>query len=187
VFSIALASLVFAMKWPEATVRFGLRVSLLPRFAPRIASLIEVKALDMIRGFAAVRHTRSLVYFVSYSVIYWICNGLCMYVLGRAFGLDLSVTGAFATMGLVSVGIMLPNSPGLVGQYQWFMLLGLSLYLGPAVAKEGSSLYATTFAFANVQYGLQVTWYLLCGALGLATRYVSFHDVLAARRVEPST
>jgi hypothetical protein len=67
------------------------------------------------------------------------------------------------------------------------MLLGLSLYLGPAVAKEGSSLYATTFAFANVQYGLQVTWYLLCGALGLATRYVSFHDVLAARRVEPST
>lgn len=185
VFSFALGTLLFAMKWPEATVRFGLRLSLFPRLAPRIASAIEARALDMIRGFTTIRDARALLYFVAYSVIYWVCNGLCMYVLGRAFGLELSVTGAFATIGLVSIGIMLPNSPGLVGQYQWFMLLGLSLYLGADAAREGSSLYAMTFAFANVQYGLQVAWYLLCGALGLATRYVSFHDVLAAR-AEPA-
>jgi hypothetical protein len=186
VFAIALGSLLLAMKWPESTVRFGLRLSLLPRFAPRVASVLERKALDMIGGFTAIRDARSLFGFVAYSIVYWVCNGLCVYVLGRAFGLELSLVGAFATMGLVSVGIMLPNSPGLVGQYQWFMLLGLSLYLGPDAAKEGSSLYATTFSFANVQYGLQVAWYLVCGALGIATRYVSFHDVWAARRIEPS-
>src|SRR5690606_12933518 len=111
VFAIALGFLLLAMKWPEQSVRTALRMSLLPRFAPRIARVLEAKALDMIRGFTAVRDTRSLIYFVSYSILYWASNGLCMYVLGRAMGLDLSTIGAFATMGLVSVGIMLPNSP----------------------------------------------------------------------------
>ena len=48
-------------------------------------------------------------------------------------GLPLSLTGAFATMGLVAVGISLPNSPGLVGQFQWLTMLGVSLDLGSGI------------------------------------------------------
>jgi glycosyltransferase 2 family protein len=187
VFSVALIGLVFAMKWPEQTVRFGLKMTLLPRIAPRIAGAIERKALQMISGFSALRDPRNLALFAIWSLVYWVANGLSFYVLGRAFGLDLSFVGSFAVMGLVAVGVMLPNSPGLVGQYQWFMLLGLSLYLGPAAAIEGSPVYVTAFAFANAQYVLQVGWYFLCGALGLATRYVSFHDVWDARRGTSAT
>ena len=84
-------------------------------------------------------------------------------------------------MGLVAVGITLPNSPGLVGQFQWFTLLALTLYLGPDANTAHTPLYALTFAFANVHYGLQVGWYILCGALGLATPWVSFHDLWTAR------
>jgi hypothetical protein len=90
-------------------------------------------------------------------------------------------------MGLVAVGITLPNSPGLVGQFQWFTLLGLSLYI-PGAATKGSAVYGTAFAFANVHYGLQVVWYVACGALGLATRHVSFHDLWEARALpDPKT
>jgi uncharacterized membrane protein YbhN (UPF0104 family) len=63
-----------------------------------------------------------------WSLIYWIANGMGMWVLARGMGLDVSVVGAFATMGIVAVGITLPNTPGLVGQFQWFTALGLSLY-----------------------------------------------------------
>ena len=71
------------------------------------------------------------------------------------------MVGAFATMGLVAVGITLPNSPGLVGQFQWFTLLGLSLYLGPGAAdKQHTRCTRSTFAFANVHYVLQVSWYV---------------------------
>jgi hypothetical protein len=84
-------------------------------------------------------------------------------------------------MGLVAVGITLPNAPGLVGQFQWFTLMGLSLYV-PGAATKTSAIYPTAFAFANTHYGLQVAWYILCGALGLATRYVSFHDMWDARK-----
>jgi uncharacterized protein (TIRG00374 family) len=180
VFALALVFLISALKWPERSVNFWLRLSLLPRLAPRLAAVIERKAHDMIRGFEVMRDTRNLLAFVLWSLVYWTCNGLGVYVLARGFGLDLTLVGGFATMGLVAVGITLPNSPGLVGQFQWFTLLGLSLYL-PGAATKGSAVYATAFAFANVHYGMQVVWYMMCGAIGLATPWVSFHDLWTSR------
>jgi glycosyltransferase 2 family protein len=182
VFALALIFLVGALKWPEKSVRFWLRLSLLPRIAPRIANIIEQKALEMIRGFEVMRDTKNLAMFLAYSIVYWTCNGLGVYLLARGFELPLSFVGGFATMGLVAVGITLPNSPGLVGQFQWFTLVGLSLYL-PGASDDKSPIYGTAFAFANVHYGLQVLWYILCGALGLATKYVSFHDLWDAKKI----
>lgn len=186
IFAAALVFLVFAMWRPEATVRFSLKVSLLPRIAPRIARVIEHKLLDMIRGFAVLRDRRNLLAFCAWSLVYWIANGLGVWVLARGFGLPLSVMGGLATMGLVAVGISLPNSPGLVGQFQWFTLLGLSLYLGPAaMCDAGPScgpLHAQALAFAIANHLLQVIWYVALGALGIASPWVSFEDLRMARR-----
>ncbi len=135
----------------------------------------------MIRGFDVLRDPRNLIVFVVWSIIYWGANGAGVWVLAQGFHLPLSLVGAYAVMGLVAVGITLPNSPGLVGQFQAFTLLGLTLYLGPDANTKHTDLYAITFAFANVHYGLQVGWYILCGALGLATPWVSFHDLWTAR------
>jgi len=180
-FTLAMIFLIGALKQPERSVKLWLKLSLLPRISPRVAAKVEGKLLEMVRGFEVMRDARNLTLFVLWSLVYWVCNGLGVYVLARAFGLPLSVIGAFATMGLVAVGIMLPNSPGLMGQFQWFTLLGLSLYL-PGAATKANPIYGTAFAFANVHYGLQVVWYVACGALGLATRWVSFHDLWDARR-----
>jgi len=183
-FACALAFLVFAMRWPTSTVRFCLAISLLPRIAPRIAHVIEDKLLDIIRGFDVLKDQKNLGVFVVWSLVYWVANGLGLYVLAHGFGLPLGIVGAFATMGLVGVGIMLPNSPGLVGQFQWFTLLGLSLYL-PGAADKSSPIYPAAFLFANVHYALQVLWYLTMGGLGLASPWVSFHDLWTARKVAP--
>jgi glycosyltransferase 2 family protein len=183
VFTLALVFLLSAMKWPERSVRLGLALSLLPRIAPRVAGVLEHKLLDMIRGFDVLRDHRNLGWFVLWSIVYWSANGLGVYVLALGFGLELSLLGAFATMGLVAVGITLPNSPGLVGQFQWFTLLGLSIYLGPEAVTKGSAIYGTAFAFANVHYGLQVIWYFGMGALGLATPWVSFQDLWQAKKI----
>jgi hypothetical protein len=186
IFAAALVFLVFAMWRPEATVRFCLQVSLLPRLAPRVARVIEDKLLDMIRGFAVLKDRRNLAAFCAWSLVYWIANGLGVWVLARGFGLPLSVMGGLATMGLVAVGISLPNSPGLVGQFQWFTLLGLSLYLGPgAMCAPGvacSPIHAQALAFAIANHLLQVIWYVAMGALGLASPWVSFADLRVARR-----
>lgn len=182
VFSSALVFVLFAMQWPEATVRFCVKLTLLPAIKPGAARFLENTLLEMVRGFVVFKDTRNMIIFLAYSLTYWSANGLGVWVLAHAFGIDLSVVGAFATMGVVGVGIMLPNSPGLVGQFQWFTLLGLSLYF-PGAEKDTSPIYAATFAFANLHYLLQVSWYILCGAVGLASPWVSFHDLRLSRKV----
>src|SRR5215468_6297238 len=186
-FTTALVFLAFALRWPVPTVRFCLRLTLLPRYAPRIAAVIEHRLLDMIRGCSVLKDVRRLLAFLTWSVAYWTTNGLGVWLLARGFGLPLSPIGAFATMGLLGVGLMLPNSPGLVGQFQWFTLLGRSRYLGfdPEPHAAHPPLYAFAFAFAFTQYLLQVVWYVGMGLLGLATPWVSFHDLWAARKPPP--
>ncbi len=188
VFAAALLFIVFAMRRPEATVRFCIKMSLLDRLVPKLAAVIEHKLLDMIRGFAVLRDVPNLTKFCIWTLVYWAANGLAVWLLARAFHLDLSLIGGFAVMGLVGVGISLPNSPGLVGQYQWFTLLGLSLYLGAGVMTdctpgEVACLHATALAYAIVQHLFQVAWYVGAGALGLATPWVSFGDLRHVRDV----
>jgi glycosyltransferase 2 family protein len=187
VFAVFMVFLVFAMRRPEPTVAFCLSLTLLPRIAPRIAGIISRKLLDMIRGFAVLKDVRNLVLFLVWSVAYWAANGMGLWVLARGFDLELSLVGAYATMGLLGVGISLPNSPGLVGQFQWFTLLGLSLYLGfdPDPNAPHTAVYAVALAFAIVQHLLQVLWYVTMGALGLASPWVSFADLRSSRRATP--
>jgi len=144
-----------------------------------VSDVIEHKALDMIRGFDVLKDAPNLIAFLAWTVVYWGANGLGVWVLAHAFGLDLSLVGAYATMGLLGVGISLPNSPGLVGQFQYFTLLGLSLYLGfdPDKPELNPTMYTTALAFAIAQHLLQVVWYVGMGALGLASPWVSFHDL----------
>jgi uncharacterized protein (TIRG00374 family) len=184
VFAVALSFLAFALRWPRPTVQLCLRLTLLPRYAPRLAAVIEHRLIDMIRGCAALKDVKNLALFLIWSVVYWGVNGLGVWLLARAFGLPLSLIGAYATMGLLGVGLMLPNSPGLVGQFQWFTLLGLSLYLGfdPDPTAKHTAIYATALTYAIAQHLLQVAWYVAMGGLGLASPWVSFHDLWAARK-----
>jgi len=170
VFSAAMIFLVFALRRPEATVRFATTVSLVRALSPRTADAIEASLLKLISGFVVLEDRKNLVVFELWTAGYWIANGVSLYVLARGFHLELSLAGAFATMGLIAVGIILPNAPGLVGQYHLFARLGLLLYL-PAGVVTG-----TGMAYVIVLHGLQVVWYVGAGAIALTTRYVSFAE-----------
>lgn len=176
-FLALLVFIVFAMKRPEATVRFAMRVSLVHRFAPRLARVIESKLLEMFRGFAVLRDTSRLVKFCFWTAVYWVANGLSVWILARAFGLPLTVFGGLSVMAIVGIGISLPNSPGLVGQYQALTLAGLALFgMG-----EDTVWYGQAFAYAIIQHLMQVIWYVGMGALGIASPWVSFADLRAVR------
>ncbi len=181
VFALALAFVVGAMRRPALTIRVALAISLLPRISPRIAKKVEEKLFELIRGFDVLKDQQNLGTFLIWTVVYWGANGFAVWVLARGFGLPLSPIGAFATMGIVGVGITLPNSPALIGQFVWFMLLGLSLYI-PGADDPHAPAYSQAYLFATVHYILQVVWYIALGAIGLATPWVSFRDLRAARK-----
>jgi uncharacterized protein (TIRG00374 family) len=172
IFLAAMLFLVFALKWPDATIKLCLHLSLLPRFAPRVAQKIDELLRKLISGFLALKDGRNLALFALWSAVYWGANGFSMWLLARGFGMDLSVVGAFATMGVIAVGITLPNSPGLVGQFHFLTLKGLSLYL-PATVVGTSGL-----AYAILLHGLQVIWYLGVGGLCMLGTNVHWAEVL---------
>lgn len=172
VFVAALTFLAFALRWPDATVKFCVALTLAPRLAPRLAVRLDEKLRKLISGFLVLRDGRNLAWFVAWSALYWACNGLSMFVLARGMGLELSLVGAYATMGIVAVGITLPNAPGLVGQFHWFTTLGLSLYLPEEIARTSGLVYAVLL------HGLQVVWYVGTGGLAMLSRHVSFADLI---------
>ena len=182
VFTLAMVFLLAALRWPDETVEIAVRLSLIDKVSGRFGRVLRIKLRSLISGFEVLHDRRNLAVFTLWSLAYWGANGVSVWLLARGFSatgfeMDLSLLGAFAVMGLVAVGITLPNAPALVGQYQYFTKLGLSLYL-PAVVVEREGL-----AFAIVLHGLQVIWYLGAGGLALLSRHVSFSEVVASRKL----
>jgi len=176
-FIAAMLFLAFALRWPDLTIGLIVRVLFLERVSPRLAATARAKLESLISGFLVLKDGPNLLWFGAWSLIYWAANGLGMWVLARGVGLDLSVVGAFATMGIIAVGITLPNSPGLVGQFHYLTTLGLSLYLGKSVAETQG------LAYAILLHGIQVVWYVGMGALSMFTSHVRFADL---RSKEPA-
>jgi uncharacterized protein (TIRG00374 family) len=190
VFAVCLVGLLFALRWPDWTVRTFLSVTLLSRFAPRFAAKLGAKLHELIRGFAVLKDRKNLASFLLWTLAYWVANGVSCWILARGMGLDTTVTGGFAIMGLVAVGITLPNSPGMIGQYQWLTMLGVSLELAAHVLSKDhaafdSVLFGKVLAYAIFLHGLQVIWYVGAGLAAVATPHVSFSELWAARKLDP--
>lgn len=182
VFGAATVFLVCGLRWPDATVEFALRASLVPRVSPRLARRIGHALHGIISGFRVLGDGRNLGAFIAMSAVYWFWNGFGMWLLARGMDLPLPLTGAFVTMGVVVVGITLPNSPGLIGQFHWFTVLGLALYHVPK---------PEALAYATVLHGAQTVWYVGVGLLSLLPLHVSLrsvvHDSTAASLERDST
>lgn len=160
VFVAATSFLALALKWPRRTVQWSLRLSLLSWLAPALAHKIGDKLDALIQGFSALRQPANLVPFLLQSLAYWGLNGLGMWLLARGMGLPVSFAAAYAMMAFTGVVISLPNSPGLVGQFQVGIVAVLAAYVDPQFAAQGG-------AYAIVVHALQVVWYLSAGVISL--------------------
>ena len=178
IFFAGLSFLLLALRWPKATVGFATRLTLTPRFAPRFASVIEAKLTSMISGFSVLKDGKNLIAFIGWTLLYWIANGLSLWLLAKGFGtalerppgtpgIELPLLGGIAIICWVAVGVSLPNTPALIGQYQMLMVFGMLPYVGETLAHGEGQLLAF-FAWA-----LAVTWYIGAGFVALATPYVS--------------
>jgi uncharacterized protein (TIRG00374 family) len=153
--------LALARVWPERTIAFALRITLLERFAPRRAHQLGDKLRALISGFDALADGRNFVIFLVQSIIYWGLNGFGMWWLARQMHLPISLGAAYVTMAFTGVILTLPNSPGLVGQFHAAIKMGLLAYLPASVVN------ARGMAYAIVLHGVQTAWYVGMGLLSL--------------------
>ena len=153
--------LALARVWTEQMIAFALRVSLLQYLAPARAHHVGDKLRALISGFNVLADHRNFGIFLGQSIVYWGVNGLGMWVLAHQMGLPISIGAAFTTMAVTGIVLTLPNPPGLVGQFELAIKLGLSAYLPAAVVNSNG------LAYGIVLHGLQTVWYVGFGLLAV--------------------
>jgi hypothetical protein len=124
----------------EATRRLLERVLglLSPSFATFVTSSIDKIA----QGIGFLSNARHTLPFLLGTTFYWFSNAASYWLMARACGLDsMSFWQACAVMGVLGLGILVPNAPGFFGTFQLSMFAGLALYFPVEVVLARGSLY----------------------------------------------
>jgi uncharacterized protein (TIRG00374 family) len=160
VFAAAFAGLLlFLWQRTLAVKLIGWTFGLLSRtLAEKVAGKVESVA----QGVRSIAEPRLAAGFVAESLAYWGLNALGMWVLMRAVGLDLGIGHAVALMGVLAIGILLPAGPGMFGNFQLAVSVGLRLYVADDVVGGAGAVYIFLL------YAIQA---LLIAAAGIGPLY----------------
>jgi uncharacterized protein (TIRG00374 family) len=146
------------------------------RVAKRAGSMLQA----FISGLRALPNPRLLAAFLLLTALYWGINGIGLWVMFGAFdGLEqLGLLEAFAVLSVLCVGLMIPAGPGMIGNFHYFVKLGLALFVAEAVL--GSSGVAYAILVHAIQLGLQVVIGVGC----LFSAHVTLRRALASGPVQ---
>ena len=128
-------------------------------------------------GLRALPSAKAFAWFLLLTLTYWGINGLGTWLMAKAFHLPIDLVGGYAMMACVIVGMMIPNSPGNVGSFWYFLLLPLPLYGVGADNLQAIAFGLTVWLIQLIQQGLFGAWYLVNGE-------VTWGRVLAATSEE---
>ncbi len=92
-------------------------------------------------GLRQISLSPSLYAAVAASVLTPLVQALAMWAMLRSYGLPLPFLSAAAVLFLINLGVALPNAPGNVGSYQFFCVLGLTLFGVEKTRAAGFSIF----------------------------------------------
>jgi hypothetical protein len=154
---------------PERLARRAL-APLSHRVAERASGMLDA----FIHGLRLVPGRGKLGLFLLLTVVYWGLNGWGMQVLARGFGFEISVVEAYTVLGVLIVGVMIPAGPGMVGTFQYAVVLGLSLF----VPREALDVRGQ--AYANVLWGAQLAQLTAFGLFFLFSKHIEIARLFRA-------
>jgi len=94
--------------------------------------------------------------FLFETTVYWLMNGLSIWVLARGCGVaDISVVQALVVMGVLGVGILVPAGPGLFGAFQASTYAALAMYFPDDIVLGPGGV------FVFLLYVIQFVWHIL--------------------------
>lgn len=118
------------------------------------------------------------------SVLMPFCQVLALWAMMHSYGLHLSFLAAVVVLLVINLGVSLPNAPANVGSYQFFCVLGLSVFQVERNTATGFSIFAfiaLTFPFLFLGFAA-----LLRSGLSLRSMREKV-GVLPRHRARPAT
>jgi len=127
--------------------------------ASRITDMTEA----FLGGLRALPSVGAFAWFVVLTFVYWGVNGIAVWVMAQAFYLPVDLVGGYAMMACVVVGMMIPNSPGNVGSFWYFLLLPLPLYSVSAGSTQAIAFGIMVWWLQVIQQGAFGVWFVIRG------------------------
>lgn len=81
-----------------------------------------------VEGLRALRDPSALALYAVYTAVIWGCNAVLLWLVARAFHLDVPLGAGFLLTGVLYLGMAVPSSPGYIGVFDYLMVLTLGLY-----------------------------------------------------------
>lgn len=136
---------------------------------------LQARALRILRSFTlgleVLTRGRHLAVVMGLSILIWLVVVIGVQVAFLALGLTLPLMASIVLVTIVSLGVMLPSSPGFIGTFQFFTVTSLALF---GVSESQG------FSFSLVYHAMQ---YFPITAMGLA--YLWWEN-LSLREVQTS-
>ncbi len=145
---VALVVLFVLAGHPAALGRASLGAArVLPAgLAHRVANVVQAFA----EGLAAVRQPRYLAATMLWSIPLWLSIATGIWLVSRAFHIEMPFTGSFLVMALLAVGVAVPT-PGAIGGFHLFYRIGvMSFFRAPSDRAVGAALVLHAISFVPV-------------------------------------
>ncbi len=148
--------------------------------SPRLARWLADRVEKVAAGLGFLPRARYSGPFVLMTAAYWFLNAAGTWLLAWGMGFDsISYAQACVNMGVLALGILIPNVPGFFGQFQIAIYAGFALYFPPAeVVGPGA-------AYVLVIYLVQLGITLAAALGGMLAERSSVSVALALDASEP--
>lgn len=167
VFLTTLVVLIAAYNRRDATL------ALIRRIGHRVNAALTDRAVGLLdaflEGLKVLPDRRRLGWFLVLTVVYWVLLGAGMKLMAHAVHIpDMTWTGSFALLAVITVGIMIPAGPGFTGTFELAAKGGFSLLVLAPDSLANATLYTVLLHVSQV--AVQMIWggaYLLTGQVRL--------------------
>ena len=103
---------------------------------------LRERTMAVLLGLHAMGTAPSFYPAVLTSLLMPFCQILALWSMMRSYGLGLSFLSAAVVLLVINLGVSLPNAPANVGSYQFFCVLGLSIFQVEKTTATGFSIFA---------------------------------------------
>lgn len=164
----AMALFYWRRTWARALVSF-----FVAPISKRLAEWLSGRVEEVSRGLSFLPQARYTLPFLLTTLAYWLLNAFGVWVLAVGCGFeDMHFAQALAIVGVLALGILVPNAPGFFGAFQ------ISVYAGLAMYFPADRIMSAGAAFVFFLYVVQLSVTFALGALAMALERVSAREAL---------
>lgn len=125
IFLAVMSAIIFALFRSKTRLQ-KLIEKMLPthRLRDRLHKLIE----SFYSGLGVMKKREVILKVSCYTVFVWLTYFLVVYSCLHCFDINISLPSAMLVMSITAISVMIPSSPGYVGTWEFFVILGLGIF-----------------------------------------------------------